>query len=62
MLAELEPKALAKAKRDLGGKDWAPRFRYSASFHEGVFDAYTAKCKAEERKPFEALTLRWAKF
>jgi hypothetical protein len=62
VLAELEPKALAKAKRDLGGKDWAPRFRYSASFQTEEFDAYTAKCKAEERKPFEALSLRWPKF
>ncbi|MEU9405715.1 cytochrome c3 family protein [Streptomyces sp. NPDC048281] len=62
VLAELEPKALAKAKRDLGGKDWAPRVRYSASFQTAEFDAYMATCKEEERKPFEALTLRWAKF
>jgi hypothetical protein len=62
VLAELEPKALAKAKRDLGGKDFVPTFRYGASFQTEEFDAYTAKCKAEGRKPFEALTLRWAKF
>lgn len=61
VLAELEPKALAKAKRDFGGKDFAPTFRYHASFQTDAFEAYTAACKREGRKPFEALTLPWPK-
>ncbi|MFD8654974.1 hypothetical protein [Streptomyces mirabilis] len=61
VLAELEPKAYAKAKRDLGG-DWASRMRYSASFQREEYDAYLAQCETEGRKPWEALTLRWYKF
>ncbi|MFE0490114.1 hypothetical protein [Streptomyces griseoaurantiacus] len=60
--AELEPKAYAKAKRDMGGKDWAQRFRQTATLQREEYDAYTAACKAEGRKPFEALALRWYKF
>lgn len=61
VLAELEPKAYAKAKRDLGGKDFVPTFRYHASFQADAYAAYLAQCKKEEREPFEALTLKWYK-
>jgi hypothetical protein len=61
VLAELEAKAYAKAKRDMGG-DWAQRFRHNATWQREEYDAYKATCEAEDRKPFEALTLRWAKF
>jgi hypothetical protein len=61
VLAELEPKAYAKAKRDMGG-DWAQRFRHNATWDLEAYNAYKAACEAEGRKPFEALALRWAKF
>jgi hypothetical protein len=60
VLAELEPKAYAKAKRDMGG-DWPSRIRYSASFQREEYDAYLAQCEKDGRKPWEALTLRWFK-
>jgi hypothetical protein len=62
VLAELGPKALAKAKRDMGSKDWAQNFRYNAAIQREEFEAYKAKCEAEGRTPFEALSSRWAKF
>jgi hypothetical protein len=61
VLTELEAKAYAKAKRDMGG-DWAQSFRHNATWQREEYDAYKAKCEAEGRKPFEVLSLRWPKF
>jgi hypothetical protein len=60
--AELEAKAYAKAKRDMGGKEWAQRFRHNCTWNREEYEAYMARCEKEGRKPFEALTLRWFKF
>lgn len=61
VLAELEPKAEAKAKRNGSGKAWVAEFKRQSSYRLEERDAYLAKCKAEGREPWEALNLRWLK-
>lgn len=61
VLAELEPKANAKAKRDSSGKDWVANMKRNASYRLELRDAYLAQCKKEGREPWEALSLRWPK-
>ncbi|MEV7675028.1 hypothetical protein [Streptomyces sp. NPDC088752] len=58
--AELEGKAYAKAKRDMGG-DWAQRFRQNATWDLEAYNAYVALCEKEGREPFAALKLPWYK-
>jgi hypothetical protein len=62
VLAELEPKAQAKARRDVGGKEFADAVRRQAPFQLEEYEAYKAQCEKEGRKPFEVLGLRWPKF
>jgi hypothetical protein len=62
VLAELEPKAQAKARRDVSGKEFADSVRRTAPYQREEYAAYKATCEAEGRKPFEALSLRWPKF
>ncbi|MCX4799639.1 cytochrome c3 family protein [Streptomyces sp. NBC_01242] len=62
ILAELEPKAQAKARRDGSGKDWVANMKRNASFRLEERDAYLAQCESENREPWEALSLKWPKF
>ncbi|MFI0966972.1 hypothetical protein ACH4S8_37160 [Streptomyces sp. NPDC021080] len=61
VLAELEPKAYAKIKRDMGGKaaEVIAGFRYSASFRPELYDAYLAQCEKDGRKPWAAVVMPW---
>lgn len=62
VLAELEPKAQAKARRLVSGKDFAQGIRHNSRWQEPEYSAYVARCKEEGREPFEVLSLRWPKF
>lgn len=62
VLAELEPKAQAKARREVSGKEFADGVRRHAPYLQEEYRAYKARCEAEGRTPFEVLALRWPNF